>query len=177
MPASTEKTKIGGIKISDRLTLVNLPQLSGLYPYLSHLCRVMSRNRVNLLFMTSAFTRQGASISCCVAAEDEDRVESLLESDDLLGGLVDLRPNAGLLSLFPTRSGLNVLGEVLSAFARADIPVYGAASSLSSLIFVTEFGLLLPAVQALTRDFNVPPRQAPVQQDFKVRQSSQVKED
>ncbi len=177
MPALTEKIRIGGIKISERLTLVNFPQLSGLFPYLSHLCRVMSRNRVNLPFITSACTHQVAKISCCVAAEDEDRVRNLLESDNILSQLSEFVPNTGLLSLFPTRSGLNVLGGALSTFAQAGLPMYGATSSLSSLVFVTDFAKLLQAVEAFKKNFDIPPHRAPIKQDFQVRQSSQVKMD
>lgn len=177
MPALTDKIRIGGIKISERLALVNLPQLSDLFPYLSHLCRVMSRNRVNLPFITSACTHHGAKIFCCVAATDKDRVRNLLESDHILGGLFDLTPNTGLLSLFPTRSGLDVLGGALSTFARAGIPLYGAASSLSSLVFVTDFNQLLPAVDAFKKYFDIPSHRAPVKQEFQIRQSSLVKED
>jgi hypothetical protein len=137
----------------------------------------MSRNRVNLPFITSARTQHGAKIFCCVPAGERDRVSNILESDDLLTGLFDLTPNTGLLSLFPTRSGLDVLGAALSTFTQAGISLYGAASSFSSLVFVTDFAQLLPAVHAFQDRFDVPPHRAPVKPEFRIRQSRLVKEE
>ena len=80
-------------------------------------------------------------------------------------------PSVGLLSVFPHQSSLRILGLSLYALGKASLPVYGLASSLSALTFVTDYCSLDGAVAALVSYLEMPPNQGPVRAEFRVTQS------
>ena len=76
-------------------------------------------------------------------------VKRLLDPEPSLKDLTKFIPSVGLVTLFPHRFSLMILGLSLDALERARIPIHGIASSISSITFVTDFERLEEAVKEL----------------------------
>lgn len=175
MPAIKEKIKIGGIKLSSELVQINFQNLPDIKKPASLLCRILSQNNINTPFFS--FTRQPEKnkISCCVETEDITRTTYLLESDPDLKGKAEFVPSVGLLSVFPHRSSLKILGLSLYALAQARLSVHGLASSVSSLTIVTDYVHLDRGAVSLAKHLGLPPDYTPLKPEIRVTQSRVVK--
>jgi len=111
-------------------------------------------------------------MSCCVSAEDKIQVKHLIDSEADLRENTELGSAVGLISLFPHQSNLKLLGLSLYAFGKARLPIYGLASSLSALTFVTDYAHLDKAAALLEEYFELPSNQRPFKPNICVRQSS-----
>jgi aspartokinase len=172
-----EKTRIGGIKKSLELTLLTVKGLRETQPLLSHFCGMLAKNRINMAMFTLGRAKGEARISCCVSTMDGHRALELLETDRQLRDKVRIVSGVGLLSIYPARSSLTILGRCVTAFGRVGAPIYGIGSSLSTYTFITDHYLLDRAIDALNEFFELPPDHAPVEQEIKVLQSRVVKEE
>ena len=164
-----DKIRIDGIKLSGELALVRLANHPQPQFALSCGCGIMAANRINMPFVSAACP--GGRVSWCVEMEDQPRTQALLEGSPDLTGYTEVTPSVGLVSLFPHRSSLEVLGRALQALAGAEIPVHGLTSSLAPITFVTDYALLDAAASALESFFELPPNQRPIRTHVPVAQS------
>jgi hypothetical protein len=67
-------------------------------------------------------TKEGTQFACCVAASDEGRVKALMEASAELKTEVEFSAPVDLLTLYPHRFDLKVLGLGLTALSRARSP-------------------------------------------------------
>jgi hypothetical protein len=171
-----ERIKIEGIKLSNELVQVNSRNISNAKNTISHLCRILALNQINMAFLSTTCLGGRMIMSCCVNAEDKIQVRHLIDSEADLRENTELGSAVGLISLFPHQSSLKLLGLSLYAFGKVRIPIYGLASSLSALTFITDFAYLDKAAASLEKYFELPPNQSPFKSKIYVRQSSVVKE-
>ena len=113
---------------------------------------------------------------CCVTVEDKMQVKSLINSLPDMRKNIEFGSSVGLISLFPHQYSFKLLGRSLYVFGKAPFPIYGLASSLSALTFVTDYAYLDKAASTLEEYFELPPNQRPFRQQISVRQSSIVKD-
>ena len=106
-----EKTRIEGIKLSDELFQVNFRNNSDSKKTLSQLCQILASNQINMPFLSSTCLGDRTQMSCCVAAEDKARVRNLIDSELVLREHVKFISSVGLLSLFPHKFSLKILGN------------------------------------------------------------------
>jgi len=149
--------KIDGIKLSEELLQVNVTGVPDPQKALAGISRMFAENRINMALVTAACPGSGGHAACCVPVEEHGRVTDLIERDADLKKYVSIVSPVGLLSLFPHRSSLKLLGSALQAFGNAGIPVYGLASSLAPLTFVVDHHRLDAAIGALGEVFEIPP--------------------
>jgi aspartokinase len=174
-PVITERIRIEGITLSNELVAIIFRNIGNVSDYISRFCRILTKNQINMHFLSTASRGEIHQISCCVALEDQILVTDLINAE--FGELpeVEFIASVGLLSLFPHQFSLNILGSILHAIGRERLPLYGLASSLSSLSFITDYLLLNRAVAALQEYLDVPPGRIAFKQEFRVKQSDQVK--
>ncbi len=171
MPIPQKKIKIDGIKLSDQLLAIQLLNDTHSPGLVLHLCKRLTENKINIAFLSSSGRGDQTRCSCCVDSKDETGAKKIILSDLSLSPYITFVPEVGLLSLFPHHSSLEILGLALCAFGDSSIPLYGMASSLSSLTFMTDFALMDKAVAALVHQLAVPPEIVPFRQQVHVRQS------
>ncbi|MGD8984069.1 MAG: hypothetical protein PVH99_08340 [Desulfobacteraceae bacterium] len=175
LPTIMEKIKIEGIKLSNELFQVNLRNRSNQENTISQFCQILAAHQINIPFFSTTYLDQRIQVSCCVAVEDKHRVRNLIDSEPELGGDVKFMPSVGLLSVFPHQSSLKILGLSLYAIGKARLPLYGLASSLSALTFITDYIHLDKAAATLEQYLELPSNQRPFRSEIGVRQSSIVK--
>lgn len=159
-----EKIAIGGMKLSPELALITLRHPPG---WESQGCRVwekLTASRINIFFLSRLCTAELRETSFCVAAEDGYPTRELLQSENHLSGRVSFVPSVGALSLFPHQFSFEILGLALHAFGKAGIPLYGLASSISSLTFITDYALLGQGVAVMEEYLALPRGQIPVKE-------------
>jgi len=161
VPAIKEKIKIGGIKLSSelvQLTLVNKDRSS--LPA-STFFQILSEHQINMPFVTASLAEGRPCASCCISPEDLRRANELVQSDNTLKGQVNIVHAVGLASLFPHQYRLKILGSALIALGKAQLPLYGLASSISTITFVTDYARLNEAVISLSEYMDLPLNHAP----------------
>jgi len=155
------KVMIGGIKLSGELALVRFRHPPGLETRRWRLLQELSANRINIIFLTRAYTKASSQTVFCVAAEDLYYTKELIRSENHLGGRVDFVPDVGALSLYPHRFSFEILGLSLCALAKSRVHIHALASSVSSLSFITDYALLDYAVAAVRQYLELPRDQDP----------------
>jgi hypothetical protein len=135
----TQKIAIDGIKLSPPLLAVRLrndPALPDLTP---RLCRLLTIARVNIAFLTASSTDVSSCALCCIDPGQHDKVAQLIEQDAELKAAVRFQGQVGLLTLFPHRARLKILGMALQYLNDSNIGLLGLASSISALTFTIDY--------------------------------------
>ncbi|MBW1920720.1 MAG: hypothetical protein JRI81_10925 [Deltaproteobacteria bacterium] len=157
MQAYSAKIPLAGIKLSNELFLIRLSSSSSSVDTRSALCQILAENRINIQFLTGSAPGELSAVTGCVAAKYRARVKELLLAGVGFEAKPEFVSSVGLLSLFPHRASLKILGLSLLALGKSGVPIYAMASSLSVLSFITDYARLLEATKALKEYFDLPP--------------------
>jgi aspartokinase len=171
-----ERIRIEGIKLSNELVLLNSRNISSSMNTINRLCQILAANQINMPFLSTICLHDKLYMSCCVTSEDKFQVKLLIDSEADLRENIKLSSAVGLISIFPHQSSLKLFGLSLYAFGKARLPIYGTASSLSALTFITDYASLDQAAASLEEYFELPPNQRPFRPQIRVTQSSVGKE-
>jgi aspartokinase len=136
----------------------------------NHFLRQLSQDQINLPFITTHCSGGRMHLCCCVPAENANRLGEILRSENGFGRRFHLVASVGLISMFPHRSNLRLLYVLIDALRAASLTVYGFASSISSLTFVTDYAELDTAVAAIKQHVDLPRGFVPLRPEFRIRQ-------
>jgi len=164
-PAFKKKIRVNGIKLSAELVQINI--LNAPPPKNSRplFFRRLSQNRINIPFILLTGMEEKFQVSCCVELDDIDRIKMVVAKEPDLKKNVEFISSVGALSIFPHRSNLKLMGLAFYLLGRADLPMYGMTSSISSLTFITDFSLLDEAVSTFLEYVDLPPNHSPFRPD------------
>ena len=177
MAVGMNKIRIEGIKLSEELVAVNFRDLSTASDYLSHFCQTLADNQINLVFLSKTGLLGNTQISLCAAINDQVRIREALAAKPGMVSHAEFISPVGLVSIFHHQFSLKILGLVLSIFGRIPLPLYGSASSLSSLTFITDYAQLNRAVEAIREHLDVPSDQIYLRQETRIVQSQEIKKE
>ena len=108
--------------------------------------------------------------SCCVESGDISRVKKVIDIEPALKENIEYISPVGALSIFPHHSKLKLLGLSFYILGKQQLPLYGMASSISSLTFITDYSQLDEAVSILLEYMDLPPNHAPFRPEIHVIQ-------
>lgn len=165
-----KKIRINGIKLSHELVQVNLLDRSLPQDSRTLFFRLLAENQINIPFILITGMGEKIQGSCCVAAEDADHVKKLVAMEPELKENIEFISSVGALSVFPHQSKLKLLGLCVYILGKVRLPLYGMASSISSLTFITDYLQLDSAVSALLKYLDLPPNHAPFRPEIHVIQ-------
>ncbi len=165
-----KKIRINGIKLSTELVQVNLLDCFPPQDSRALFFRLLAQNQINIPFILVTGMGEKIQGSCCVAAEDANRVEQLFTMEPELRENIEFIPAVGALSMFPHHSKLKLLGLSFYLFGEARLSLYGMASSISSLTFITDYPQLDSVVSTLLEYVDLPPNHAPFRPEIHVIQ-------
>ena len=172
-----DKIRIGGIKLSHPLTLLQLGPLGETAPPPHRLLRCLADARVNICFLVMNRFRAGKLITVAVAREDFFRAQQACTWNPQMAGELNVRNSVGLLSIYPTKMSLEMTGTALAALAGAGLTVHAMGSSLSTMNCILDHEALDRAVAVLTEKFELPPGHAPMRPQIRIRQTDQTRRD
>jgi hypothetical protein len=158
---ATEKIKIGGLKFSDELVLVRLPEKLAAEAELPAVLSALMQQEINMSFFCADHTAPSQA-GFCLARDDLSRCRAVFDAMFPTGGPhFDSVGAVGTLIIFPHQGKLAVLGRLLGVFGRRRLPLLSLCSSLSGLAVNTGYSLLEPAAAALQDVFELPDNHAP----------------
>jgi len=165
-----KKIRINGIKLSKELVQVNL--LNRFFPQDSKALffQLLAQHQINIPFILISGMGEKITGSCCVAAEDAERIKKIVAEKPIPKENLEFIPGVGALSLFPHYSNLKLLGLSFYLLGKQRIPLYGMASSISSLTFITDYSQLDEALTTLLEYMDLPPNHSPFRQEIQVIQ-------
>ncbi len=159
------KFSIGGLKLSSEL--IQLRLFSNNTLPVTEMFQRLADHQINLINVTLDAVDGQLTGICCVSTEDRRSAEQALQP---FKSFFEMRSNVGTMTIFPIQSRLDLIREVSSALGRAGLPVYGMASSLSSLTIATDYHRLDEAVYAVCQVVELPDNHAPFRPEFRVKQ-------
>ena len=165
-----KKIRINGIKLSNELVQINLLNGSQAQDFRALFVRLLAQNQINIPFILVTGMGEKIQGSCCVATEDINCVKKLAAIEPELKENIEFIPAVGALSMFPHHSKLKLLGLSFYLFGEARLALYGMASSISSLTFITDYPQLDNAVSTLMEYVDLPPNHAPFRPEIHVIQ-------
>jgi aspartokinase len=165
-----KKVRINGIKLSRELVQVNI--LNRFFPqdFRSLFFQRLAQHQINIPFIMISGMGEKIIGSCCVAAGDIHRIKNVVAGESKLTESLEFVPGVGTVSIFPHYSNLKLLGLVFYLFGKQRLPLYGMASSISSLTFITDYSRLDEAVNALLEYMDLPSNHAPFRPEIQVIQ-------
>jgi aspartokinase len=137
---------------------------------LAALYRLLTGHRVNIAYMTAGDAMSEEPALCCIDRSEAARVSALLDNDPQFRDRIRVGRDVGLLTFYPHRSSVTVLGSALQLLGEHGIGIYGMASSISALSFVVAFEQLETAGTILSRGLQLPDSATPIRDTIKVRQ-------
>jgi aspartokinase len=150
------KARIGGIKVSFDLALLNLFRPSAVGEAPIFLLQALADNKINISFLTRMENDSGSTCNCCVSVHDLDRVACLFDEAAFYGEQVEVIHKVAVVSVFPHRYQLSVLGTVVGALGQAEISVHAMGTSLSSITVVVDCRSLPRVITLFEEVFDLP---------------------
>jgi aspartokinase len=175
-----EKVKLGGMKQSLELCQFDLkgPDLpERIVPRIS---RVLASHKINIAFITyNQLRNEFHQLTICPHQYDSSRTSGILVTTGTLpaGWAIRSREHVGIITVYPHRSPIKILGCVMVSWAAQSIPIYGIATSLSAISFITDYGTIDKAIEVLRETFQLPEDHAPIKPELIYYQSEDVKKD
>ncbi len=165
-----KKIRINGIKLSTRLAQINFLDDSLPEDARPLFFQLLSQHQINIPFILITNLGEKILSSCCVDAEDINRVKNVIDKEPALKENIELISSVGALSIFPHYSNLKLLGLSFYLFGKQNFPLYGMASSISSLTFTLNYSQLDEAVSILLEYMELPPNHSPFRPKINVIQ-------
>lgn len=137
---------------------------------LAALYRLLTGNCVTIAYITAGDAMEDEPALCCIDRSETAKVEALFDNDPQLRDQIRVGSDVGLLTFYPHRSSLKVLGSALQLLGEHEIHIYGVASSISALSFVVAFEQLQTAGAILSQGLQLPDTATPVRDTVKTRQ-------
>lgn len=165
-----KKIRINGIKLSHELVQLNLSNSFLPQDTRFRFFQLLAQNQINIPLVLVTGLGEKIQGSCCVAAEDVKRTEQLVAMEPELKQHIEFITSVGALSVFPHQSKLKLLGLCIYVLGKVRLPLYGMASSISSLTFITDYPQLDKAVAMLLKYVDLPANHAPLRPEVRVIQ-------
>jgi hypothetical protein len=165
METYLSKWAVGGLKLSEELIQISLSPKRD--QSVEAMFQRLTDRHINLTGVTLEAIKGQLKGWCCILSEDRAAAEEALQS---FAGSFAMRLSVGSLTVFPHQSRLELLGHLLSVLGHYGIPIYGVASSFSSLVITTDYGRLDDAVRAVCQVVTLPENHAPFRPEFRVNQ-------
>ena len=147
-----DKIRINAYKLSSEHFLLRLLNVSESNDNELDFYKTLAARQINIIFLSRTSINGKTWMSCCISSKFHNQVETLLYSVPALKNQSEFIPSVGLVSLFPHRFSLEILGKALNAFGNAGLSIYGFASSISSITFVTDYLRLKDTIEILRED-------------------------
>ncbi|MBR9981456.1 MAG: hypothetical protein KFF50_10555 [Desulfatitalea sp.] len=171
----TDEIAISGIKISPPALALQLRTDSATSDLTPRLCRLLTIARVNIAFMTAIGQAPHTYTLCCIDPDQREKVTHMVDQDAQLKASITYGSVLGLLTLYPHRGSLQLLGLAVQALSDAGIAIYGLASSIAALTVAIDFSRLEEAAALLAERFDLPRNPPPVQPGITVRQEKRIR--
>lgn len=165
---NSSRFRLGGIKLSEELTLFTCRYDHTQQDIFSRTLETIAARQINIHYLCHSSDSNTDVSTLCVDHEYRSEVLRLIHSFE--DNRVQQIQSTGTLTLFPHRSSLRLLLNVLRLFRHNDLAVHGFCTSISALTLVVNFMDLDRSVAVLDDLVDLPENHAPLRQEFTIRQ-------
>ncbi len=169
LPETENKIRIGGIKFLENLALLTITEPYEKRGEAMRLFAILAENEINISMISRITDGKTDRSDCSVSEDNLERIFELIDPYPGLKKRINVLRGLGAISIYPHKSRMNLMGRVLMAFGRKNIPLYNMTSSISSFVFLTECRYLDNAVEALKEYFTLPENHAPFKREFCIK--------
>ncbi|MEE4241010.1 MAG: hypothetical protein V2I36_06060 [Desulfopila sp.] len=154
-----DTVRIGGIKLSGELVQIDFLESDG-QERLTSLLRDITTAKISIPHLHQGLDGSATQTTLCLAADDFSLLESGIRQKTE-GGWRRFLPSVGTISIFPHGYDMGLFARVSKALANRGIPVCGMSSSVSAIVYHTDFSLLDRAVEAVLTVCELPLHHTP----------------
>ena len=165
-----QKIRIGGIKFSEELIQISVACPSPDNSALSHLLQRIAEKNINIAFLCHSVLADTPACVFCVGPADRVRLRDILTCSAVPEKDVRIIDSVGMLTLFPHRNDIALLGRIVHFFGRQGFALHALCSSISALTVNTDYLLLDTIAEKLQNIVVLPENHAPFRQGFRVTQ-------
>jgi aspartokinase len=173
-----EKVKLGGMKQSLELCQFDLRGPESPDRIVPRVSKLLASQKINIAFLTFNQLNNGFhQLTICPHQHDFTRTSGILNTKGTLPSswAIQSREHVGILTVYPHRSPIKILGWVMVSWAVQSIPIYGIATSLSAISFITDYHTIDKGIEVIQRSFQLPDDHAPIKPELIYYQSDEVK--
>ena len=173
-----ERVKLGGLKQSLELCQFDLRGPESPEKIVPRVSKLLASQKINIAFLTySQLNNEFHQLTICPPQYDFSRTSGVLNTKGTLprGWGIRSREHVGILTVFPHRSPIKILGLVIVSWAAQSIPIYGIATSLSAISFITDYHTIDKGIEVVQDSFQLPEDHAPIKSELIYYQSDEVK--
>ena len=162
---STQK-RLSAFKILKEIVRISLVEAGNNKNFPAEFCQLMTREKINLMFLTCGTQGQGWGLNAAVEAGDSRKTLGLIESAFV--NTTCHSEKSGVISLFPHRNDPAVTGSLFHVLDMTGIAPEALAYSNSSISVVLQEGALETTTSALFEPFKFSAYRTPA--DWKLAQ-------
>jgi len=173
-----EKVKLGGMKQSLELCQFDLRGQDSPERIVPRVSKLLASQKINIAFLTyNKLNNESHQLTILLNQCDFTRSSELLNTKGTLprGWAMQSRKHVGILTVYPHRNPLKILGCVMVLWAAQSIPIYGIATSLSAISFITDYQAIDKGIEVIQNSFQLPDDHAPIKPELIYYQSDEVK--
>ncbi len=162
----TSQKRLSAFKILKEIVRISLVESENHPDFPAEFCRLMAREKLNLMFLTCGNQGQGWGLNIAVEAGDSEKALDLIKIN--FPQINPLSTNSGIISLFPHRSDPAVTGSLFHVLDMTGIEPEALAYSNSSISVVLREEALETTTSALFEPFQFSAYRTPA--DWKLAQ-------
>lgn len=166
----SNKTHIGGIKFSEERAHFTIHCPHSKKTNIDALLQLISDKQINIPFLCHAAEPTSTRTSFCVSAKDAPLLSEIITCTTIEKGEIISHYQVGSITIFPHKNNFRLIAIIMSLMESLQLPVYSFATSISALIFNTQYGQLCNIAKQLTEIFELPENHAPFHPEFQLRQ-------
>jgi len=173
-----EMMKIGGLKQSLEFCQFDLKGPDSSEKIISGVSKLLASKKINMEFLTYYPNRNSYhQLTFCLNQDKFYDASELLKKERSLpmGWQINCREHVGIITVFPHRSAIKIMRVIMVSWAEQSIPIYGIATSLSAISFVTDYHAIDKAAGIVQDSFQLPDDHAPIKPEILYYQSDKVK--
>lgn len=158
--------KLGGFKTLKDVVWFSLFSPLNDEPFLAKFCRILAREKINLLYMACLPDARSWGLSIAVDIIDEGKALSLIEKT--LGMIVARKSDSAILSVFPYKGDPRIAGLLLEALGAQSLELEALANSPAAISAVLKREHISQATKSLFGPFSFSAYRTP--NDWKLAQ-------
>ncbi len=173
-----EKVKLGGMKQSLELCQFDLRGPDSPERIVPRVCELLASQKINIAFFTyNHLKSEFHQCTMCPCQSDFTRTSGILNAKGALprGWAIQSREHVGILTVYPHHAPIKIIGCVMVLWATQSIPIYGIATSLSAISFITDYHAIDKGIEVVQNSFQLPDDHAPIKPDLIYYQGEEVK--
>ena len=172
----TSSFPIGGIKFSEERVHFSIRRPHNEQAMINDLLQQISNKQVTIPFLCHSSKTTSSKTCFCVSAGDVAIINEIIHHSFSEKYKVNSQANVASITIFPHKNNMTLASMVMCLMEGLQLPVYSFSTSISALVFNTDFHQLENIAHHLTDVFELPQNHSPFHPEFQLRQPRSIAE-